>query len=76
MKNVKFAALFCIFLIIPCAVFAQDAQEMMGPYKQMGEGTAKNFPKDLEELMPKGFSIENKGFVFKETANMFLFITP
>jgi hypothetical protein len=73
MKKAKCAFVLCTLLLMPCAAFSEDAQDMMGQYKAMSEGTSKNFPKELEVLMPKDFKIESKGFIFKETANMLLF---
>ncbi len=73
MKKAKYALILCVLILTPCAVFAEDAQDMMGQYKAMSEGTSANFPRELEVLMPRDFTIENRGFVFKETANMFLY---
>ena len=75
MKKMKCAIILGMLILLPCAVFAEDGQDMMGQYKAMSEGTSANFPKELEVLMPRDFKIETKGFIFKETANMLLFAT-
>lgn len=75
MKTLRHIITFSLILIITCTAFAQNAQDMMGQYKAMSDGTEKNFPKELEALMPKEFKIETRGFVYKETANMFLLVT-
>lgn len=50
-----------------------DAQDMMQQYREMSAGTEASFPPELASLMPAGFSIKVKNFIYKETANMFLF---
>lgn len=71
---------FCrLLLILPLALFiqnvsAQDMGGMIDQYKSMSKDAEKNFPKALEALMPKGYSIKTKGFVFKETTDMFMLV--
>ena len=72
MNRLKQMVAYCLLLLVPCAVFADQASDMMGEYMKMGENTAKNFPKELEALMPKGVPVKSKTFVYAETQNMFL----
>ncbi len=72
MNKLKTIAVYCLLLLVPCALFADQASDMMGEYMKMGENTAKNFPKELEALMPKGVPVKSKTFVYAETQNMFL----
>lgn len=72
MKKVKRLIVYCMLALIPCGAFADQARDMMGEYMKMGDGTAQNFPKALEGLMPKIFTIKSKTFVYRETQNMFL----
>ncbi|MCU0849620.1 MAG: hypothetical protein MUD12_17200 [Spirochaetes bacterium] len=74
MKKMKKTLLYFMIAMIPCMVFADQATNMMGEYMKMGEGTEKNFPKELESLLPKGFTVSSKKIVYKETQNMFLCI--
>lgn len=72
MNKLKQMAAYCLLLLVPCAVFADQASDMMGEYMKMGENTAKNFPQELEALMPKGVPVKSKNFVYAETQNMIL----
>ncbi len=72
--NIKNIVFLCILALVPGAVVSQDLDGMMEQYKQMGGGTSKNFPREMEQLMPKGFTLKVKNFVWKETANMFMFM--
>jgi hypothetical protein len=74
MEKIKHLIICSMLLVITGALSAENAQDMMGQYKQMGEGTSANFPGELEALMPEDFKLETKSFVFKETANMFLLV--
>jgi hypothetical protein len=71
LRQILFLCITLVFLISP--VSAEDPQEMMDQYRQMSAGTQANFPKELEILMPKGFSISSKGFIWHETSDMFLY---
>ena len=72
MNKLKQMAAYCLLLLVPCAVFADQASDMMGEYMKTGENTAKNFPQELEALMPKGVPVKSKNFVYAETQNMIL----
>lgn len=73
MKKIKSLIMFLMMAAALLTLTISDAQDMMGQYREMSAGTEKNFPPELVKLMPAGFSIKSKGFIFKETANMFLF---
>jgi hypothetical protein len=72
MNKLKQMIAYCLLLLMPCAVFADQASDMMGEYMKMGENTAKNFPQEMEALMPKGVPVKSKNFVYAETQNMIL----
>jgi len=63
---------YCLLLLVPCAVLADQASDMMGEYMNMGENTSKNFPKELEGLLPGGVPVKSKTFVYQETQSTFL----
>jgi hypothetical protein len=78
MNNFIMKSLCMLFIFLSSSfvreAFAQEAGDMMEQFKAMSAGTEKNFPKELEALMPKGFTIKTKGFVYKETADMYLLV--
>jgi hypothetical protein len=72
MKNLKRIIAYCLLVLIPCGVLADQASDMMGEYMKMGDGSGRNFPKELEGLMPKGVPVKSKSWVYEETQSMFL----
>lgn len=72
MKTMKRLLVYCLLLLVPCAVLADQASDMMGEYMKMGENTTMNFPGELAGLLPKGVPVKSKTFVYQETQSMFL----
>jgi hypothetical protein len=72
MKQMKRMLAYCLLLLVPCAVLADQASDMMKEYMNIGENTARNFPKELEGLMPKWIPVISKTYVYEETQSMFL----
>jgi hypothetical protein len=72
MKQMKRMLAYCLLLLVPCAVLADQASDMMGEYMKMGENSTKNYPRELEGLLPKGVPVKSKTFVYEETQSTFL----
>jgi hypothetical protein len=72
MKQMKHILVYCLLVLVPCAVLADQTSDMMSEYMKMGDNAAKNFPKELEGLLPKGVPIKSKTYVYEETQNMIL----
>ncbi len=72
MKKMTQIIVYFLLALFPCVVFADQASDMMNEYMNMGDKSGKNFPKELEGLMPKGVPIKSKNWVYEETQKMFL----
>ncbi len=73
MKKIKTGFICLVLAFTAGSIFAQDATDMMSQYKAMSESSSEKFPSELDVLMPKGFTIKTRGFVYKQTSNMFMF---
>ncbi len=61
-----------MLVLVPCIVMAQGMD--MSEYQKMAEGLSKNYPKELEPLMPKGYTVKGKNIAFAQTQSMFLVV--